>query len=316
MTSLSCGHPQNAGMTDVLDQLRERARQRKARIVLPETRDERSVEARLRIEADGLGEVVWVEEPRDDPRLDEVASLVHERRKHKGVTAEQAREFAAQPLVFGAGLCALDHADCGVSGAAHSTADVIRAGLVCLGTAQSIPLVSSMFLMVRGDEVLSFADCGVIPDPDREQLVHIANATAQNHRLFTGSDPRVAFLSFSTHGSAEHDKVTKMRSACEAFGAAHPDVLADGELQFDAAYVPSVADRKCPDSPIAGRANVLIYPDLDAGNIAYKLTQRLGGFDAYGPLLQGLRKPWLDLSRGCTSDDIVGVAVIASAMLG
>jgi phosphate acetyltransferase len=303
-------------MTDVLDRLRDRARSRVARIVLPETDDERAVAARQRIEADGLGEVVWVESPRDDARFDEVAALVHERRRHKGIDEQQARDLAAQPLVFGAGLCALDHADCGVSGAAHSTADVIRAGLFCLGTAPSIPLVSSMFLMVRGDEVLSFADCGVIPDPDPGQLVHIANATAHNHRLFTDDEPRVAFLSFSTHGSAEHDKVTKVRAACAAFREAHPDVLADGELQFDAAYVPSVAQRKCPDSPIEGRANVLVFPDLDAGNLAYKLTQRLGGFDAYGPLLQGLRKPWLDLSRGCTADDVVGVAVIASAMLG
>jgi len=303
-------------MTDVLEQLRERARRRRARIVLPETQDERTVAARAQLEADGLAEVVWIDDPRNDPRFDEVAAHVFERRKHKGVDEAAARELAAQPLVFGAGLCALDHADCGVSGAAHSTADVIRAGLFCLGTAPAIPLVSSMFLMVRGDEVLSFADCGVIPDPDHQQLVHIANATAHNHRLFTAAEPRVAFLSFSTHGSAEHDKVSKMRAAKQAFRQAHPDVLADGELQFDAAYVPSVAARKCPDSAIEGRANVFVFPDLDAGNIAYKLTQRLGGFAAYGPLLQGLRKPWLDLSRGCTADDIVGVAVIASAMLG
>lgn len=303
-------------MAEVLEELRARATQRRARLVLPETEDLRIRDARRALEADGLAEVIWVEEPARDPRFDDVAALVLERREHKGLTEAEAAQLAEQPLVFGAGLCALGHADGGVSGAAHATADVIRAGLVCLGTAATTPLVSSMFLMAREAEVLSFADCGVLPDPDPDQLTHVAFATAQNHQLLTGRAPRVAFLSFSTRGSAAHDKVTKMRRARDAFHRAHPEILSDGELQFDAAYVPEVAARKCPDSALAGRANVLVFPDLDAGNIAYKLTQRLGGFRAYGPLLQGFRAPWLDLSRGCSSEDVVGVSVIASAMLG
>jgi len=304
------------GMTDVLAQLRERAKQRNARIVLPETGDARTVAARQQIEQEDLGQVVWIEDPGEDPRFDDIVAHILMRRQHKGISEEQARELAAQPLIFGAGLIATGHADCGVSGAAHSTADVIRAGLICIGTAPSVPLVSSMFLLVRDGEVLSFADAGVVPEPNVEQLVHIANATACNHRLLTGTEPRVAFLSFSTHGSAAHARVDKMRNAYERFHAAHPDIPADGELQFDAAYVASVAERKCPDSPLHGTANVFVHPDLDAGNIAYKLAERLAGFEAYGPLLQGLGKPWLDLSRGCAAADIVGVATIASAMLG
>lgn len=302
-------------MPSVLDRLRDRARARRARIVLPETQDPRTVAARQILERERLCEVVWVDDPRRDPRFDEVAALLHRRRRHKGIDEARAIELATEPVMFGAGLLALGHADAGVTGAAHATADVIRAGLFCLGTAPGIPLVSSMFLLVRGDEVLSFADCGVVPDPDPDQLVHIATATAQNHDRFTGDPARVAFLSFSTRGSAEHAKVTKVRAAAEKFRAAHPEIASDGELQFDAAYVPAVAARKCKDSPLQGRANVFVFPDLDAGNLAYKITERLGGFQAFGPLLQGLARPWLDLSRGCTAEDIAGVAVIASAML-
>lgn len=229
---------------------------------------------------------------------------------------ERARELAAHPLWFAASLVALGHADASVAGAAHPTAEVIRAGIQCVGVAENAGLVSSMFLMVRGEDALGFADCGVVPDPDAEQLAGIAAATAANHRLLTGGEPRVAFLSFSTHGSASHPRAEKARRAYEIFASRHPEVCADGELQFDAACVPEVAARKAPGSPLRGRANVLIFPDLDAGNIGYKLTERLAGFAAFGPLIQGLRRPCLDLSRGCSTDDVVTVAAIAALMAG
>ena len=199
---------------------------------------------------------------------------------------------------------------------AEKPAEVIRAGIHCVGTAPGISTVSSTFLMVRGEEVFSYADCGVVPLPDVDQLVEIAKSTAQNHALLSGQRPRVAFLSFSTRGSASHPRVETVRQAANQFRKQYPGTVADGELQFDTAYVPGIAAQKAPESPIAGMANVFIFPDLGAGNIAYKISERLGGFFAFGPIVQGLAKPCLDLSRGCGVSDIENVVAVASVMSG
>jgi len=243
-----------------------------------------------------------------------VATLVQSQEKYK-LTHDKARLELENPLLLAAVLLRMGYADAGISGSLATTAEVLRAGLKGLGLHPGQSLVSSIFLMEWPDRVYTFGDCGVNPAPNSSQLAQIAIDSADTHRLLTGQSPRVAMLSFSTKGSADHAEVSLVRDALAQVRKLRPDLAIDGELQFDAACVPDIASRKAPGSPVAGNCNVYIFPNLSAGNIAYKITERLGGAKATGPVLQGFARPWLDLSRGCNSEDIVNAALIATAMV-
>ena len=326
---------------DLKQRILDNAKKHFKRIVLPESLEERNLKAADRLISEHIVQVILIGNPDEiksassklgltnidkavivDPanydKLSSYADTMVELRKSKGLTKEQALELLKEPLYLATVMIKCGDADGEVSGAIHSTGDVLRPAFQFVKTLPGISIVSGAFIMILKDKsfgedgVMVFADCAVFPDPDEHQLAEIAVSTAKTTRSICGFEPRVAMLSFSTKGSAEHDMVTKVINAAKIAKKMEPDLLIDGELQADAAIIESIGKKKSPDSPIAGKANVLIFPDLQSGNIAYKLVQRLAGAEAIGPVLQGMAAPINDLSRGCSADDIFYLAAITA----
>jgi phosphate acetyltransferase len=318
---------------DILTQIRDKAKKLNRSVVFPEGDDDRTLYAIAELQKDKVVRCIvigdqnaisvrakelsidlggaTVIDPRSANDLGELAEVLYQRRKHKGMTLDDARKLALDPLYYGALMVKTGKAQGSVTGAAHSTGDVVRAALYCIGLAPGIKVVSSSFMMVMpSGKVYMYSDGAVVPDPDAEQLASIAISASEVHYALTGETPVVAMLSYSTKGSAEGPSIDKVRQATTLAKQLRPDLIIDGELQVDAAIVPKINASKAPGSPVKGEANVFIFPDLDAGNIAYKITQRLAGAQAIGPIVQGLEKPAFDLSRGCSASDIVAVAAI------
>lgn len=322
-----------------IDTIKARAKADKKTIVLPESMDRRTFEAAAKILNEDIANLIiigtaeeiaenskgldiskaTIVDPFNDPNKQKYIDLFVELRKSKGMTAEEAQKTMENDYMYYACLmCKAGDADGAVSGACHSTANTIRPALQIIKTKPGTKLVSAFFMMAvpnceyGEDGIFVFSDCGLNQNPTAEELAAIAGSSAESFKMLAGKEPKVAMLSYSSMGSAKHDDVTKVQEATKIAKESYPDLAVDGELQLDAAIVPSVGASKAPGSTVAGHANTLIFPNLDAGNIGYKLVQRLAKAEAYGPVLQGIAMPVNDLSRGCFSDDIVGVVAITA----